>query len=79
LTRTCINRQLERKHTAAKGYGKQLKKYFVAGLKPKGINYKSLLGTVFLVRSVGPSEKRPPGALYCSDSVLPFTEEHVCH
>ncbi len=33
--------------------GKQLKKYFVAGPQPKGINYNSLLGTVFLVCSVG--------------------------
>lgn len=33
--------------------GKQLKKYFAAGLQLKGINNKSLLGRVFLLWSVG--------------------------
>lgn len=33
--------------------GKQLKKYFAAGVQLKGINNNSLLGRVFLLRSVG--------------------------
>lgn len=33
--------------------GKQLKKYFAAGLQLKGINNNSLLGRVFLLQSVG--------------------------
>lgn len=48
--------------------GKQLKKYFVAGLQLKGINYNSLLGTVFLVRSVGSGSGLYLGATSCKQT-----------
>lgn len=48
--------------------GKQLKKYFVTGLQPKGINYNSLLGIVFLVRSVGSASGLYLGATSCKQT-----------
>lgn len=48
--------------------GKQLKKYFVAGLQPKGINYDSLLGTVFLARSAGSGSGLCLGATSCKQT-----------
>lgn len=45
--------------------GKQLKKYFVTGFQPKGINNNSLLGTVFLVCSVGSGIGLCLGATSC--------------
>lgn len=48
--------------------GKQLKKYSVAGLEPKGINYNSLVGTVFLVRSVGSASGLCLGATSCKQT-----------
>lgn len=45
--------------------GKQLKKYFVAGLQPKGINYTSPLGTDPAVRSVGSGSELCLGATSC--------------
>lgn len=41
--------QLERSTLNLRTMGKQLKKYFVTGLQPKGFNNNSLLGTVFLL------------------------------
>ena len=48
--------------------GKQLKKYFVAGLEPKGFNYDSPLGTVFLVRSAGSDSGLDLGATSCKQT-----------
>lgn len=49
--------------------GKQLKKYFVAGLQPKGINYNSLLGTDPATRSVGSGSELCLGATSCKQTV----------
>lgn len=48
--------------------GKQLKKYFVAGFEPKGFNYDSPLGTVFLVRSAGSDSGLDLGATSCKQT-----------